>query len=47
VGDVVEVLLDAQEQEGIGAIAVNGGSLQALEGAELVDGVSGIHRDGR
>ena len=47
VGDVVEVLLNAQEQEGIGAIAVNGGGLQTLERAQLEHGVGGVHRDGR
>ena len=44
--DAVQVVLDAQEEERVGTIPVDGSGLQAFERVELPDSVSGIHGDG-
>ena len=43
----VEAVLNAQQEQGIDAIAVDGPRLQHLEAFELQDGVARVHRDGR
>lgn len=45
-GERVEIVLDPQQEERIGAIAVDGFRLQAAQAVELDDGVGGVNGDG-
>ena len=45
-GQRIEIILDAQQQERIGAVAIDSFGLQAAQGVQLDDGVGGVDGDG-
>ena len=45
-GERIEIILDAQQEERIRAIAIDGFGLQAAEAVKLDDGVGGVDGDG-
>ena len=45
-GQRIQAVLNAKEQERVGAVAIDGAGLEFAEAAELQDGVSGIDTDG-
>ena len=45
-GERVEIILNAQQQQRIGAVAIDGFGLQAPQAVQLDDGVGGVDGDG-